>query len=67
MFNNFKSKSFSDLEYIKIQTIYDDINFLLNKSTKLKEPFKEDIKDILGDYVFACNKVNLTMKDTGPE
>ena len=66
LFDNFNSKCFSDPDHINIQTIYEDINFLLNKAVELKDPFKEDMKDILGDDVLACPKVNLTMKDTGP-
>ena len=33
LFGNFKSKCFSDPEYINIQTIYDDVSFLLKKAT----------------------------------
>jgi uncharacterized protein YihD (DUF1040 family) len=67
LFNNFKSKCFSDPQNINIQTIYDDISFLLNKAVELKDAFKEDMKDILGDDVLACPKVNQVMKETGPE
>jgi hypothetical protein len=63
LFNNFPCKSFSDAGNYNIQTIYEDINFLLKKAIEEQDTFKKDMQDILAEDVLACPKVAQITKD----
>jgi hypothetical protein len=67
LLENFPSKAYADPPNVNLQTIYEDISFMLKKAVELQDVFKEDMKDILGSDALACPKVNQVIKDGVPE
>ena len=63
---NFNSKCFSDPANINIQTIYEDVEFMLKEATRLQHDFKADMKDLLGEETLACPKVSQTVINGKP-
>lgn len=66
LLNNFPSKAYVDPPNLNLQTIYDDISLLLKKAIELKDVFKDDMLDLLGQDALACPKVTQVVKDGVP-
>ena len=63
LLDHFKAKSFSDPQNINIQTIYEDVEFMLKEATRLQDSFRADMKALLGESTLACPKVSQVFID----
>ncbi len=60
---NFPSKCYSSPNIINIQTLFDDLKFLIDKSIEQFKDFESDMKAILGDDVLTDSKVKKVTKN----